>query len=252
MPAPPEVADVCGAVGRIEVERQANIEHPRQANRHVGVARKIEVELHRVGQRGEPGLLHVWRQACIGGFEHRVGIGRDTVGKHDFFKQPGGEYRQPRRKIGAIKTVGRCGVELRHHLCVVQHRARHQVRKVRHEKPVVQELGLAHLGAVGIHQKSNLREAVERDADGQDDVADRPCCAEGEIDVVDKKIDVFKVGQQPQVEAYAQHQPQPRSSAAPCLQGHSRSDEKVGADREQEQTCEQRHPPAIKNQRGQE
>src|SRR6187402_3060376 len=52
VPTTPEVADVARLVGRIEVQRQLNAEHARQADRHVRVAGEIEVQLQRVGQRG--------------------------------------------------------------------------------------------------------------------------------------------------------------------------------------------------------
>ena len=56
VPAPPEVADRHGAVGRVEVERQPQAEHQREADRHVGVAGEVEIDLQRVGAGGDPGL----------------------------------------------------------------------------------------------------------------------------------------------------------------------------------------------------
>ena len=54
VPAPPELDDVLRLVGRVEVERQLHAEHARQTDRHVGVAREVEVELERVGERAAP------------------------------------------------------------------------------------------------------------------------------------------------------------------------------------------------------
>ena len=56
VPAAPEVAHRQGAVGRVEVERDAQAEHQRQADRHVGIAGEVEVDLQRVGAGGGPGL----------------------------------------------------------------------------------------------------------------------------------------------------------------------------------------------------
>ena len=56
VPAPPEIDDAGGLVGRIEIERQEDAEHQRHADRHVGIAGEIEIELEGVGQRADPGL----------------------------------------------------------------------------------------------------------------------------------------------------------------------------------------------------
>ena len=52
-------------VGRVEVERQLDAEHARQADRHVGVAGEVEVELQRVGERAAPGGEQVGRAAAL-------------------------------------------------------------------------------------------------------------------------------------------------------------------------------------------
>ena len=57
VPAPPEIDDAGGLVGRIEIERQEDAEHQRNADRHVGIAGEIEIELERIGQRADPGLV---------------------------------------------------------------------------------------------------------------------------------------------------------------------------------------------------
>ena len=35
VPAPPEIDDVAGFVGRVEIERKRDVEHPPEADRHV-------------------------------------------------------------------------------------------------------------------------------------------------------------------------------------------------------------------------
>jgi hypothetical protein len=56
VPAAPEVDDVDRLVGAVEVDRQAHVHHQGEADRHVGVAREIEVKLEGVGERPTPGL----------------------------------------------------------------------------------------------------------------------------------------------------------------------------------------------------
>ena len=46
-------------VRRIEIERQLDPEHPRQADRHVRIAGEVEVQLKRVGERAAPGREQV-------------------------------------------------------------------------------------------------------------------------------------------------------------------------------------------------
>ena len=55
VPAPPEVGDVLRLEGRVEVLREAEPEQPGEADRHVRVAREVEVELQRVADRRRPG-----------------------------------------------------------------------------------------------------------------------------------------------------------------------------------------------------
>ena len=56
VPAPPEVGDALGLVGRVEILQELKTEHPSQADGHVGVTGEIEVNLERVGQCAEPGV----------------------------------------------------------------------------------------------------------------------------------------------------------------------------------------------------
>ena len=64
VPAPPEVLHGAGDVGIVEVLDELEAQHPPQPDGHVRVAREIEVDLQRVGDRAEPGQAKVsWRRA---------------------------------------------------------------------------------------------------------------------------------------------------------------------------------------------
>src|SRR5262249_38601307 len=71
VPAAPEVADGVGDVGVVEVLGQVEAEHPPGADRHVGVAGEVEVDLDRVADQPQPGE----RGGELGG-----GDGEDAVG----------------------------------------------------------------------------------------------------------------------------------------------------------------------------
>ncbi len=55
MPAPPELLEARRAVRMGEVLRQLKSKHPPHADRHVGIAGKIEEYLDRKGGEAQPG-----------------------------------------------------------------------------------------------------------------------------------------------------------------------------------------------------
>ena len=54
VPAPPEIGDVQRLVGRVEVDGQADVEHERRGQGHVGVGGEIEIDLEGIGQARHP------------------------------------------------------------------------------------------------------------------------------------------------------------------------------------------------------
>jgi hypothetical protein len=55
VPAAPEIGDVRGEVGKAEVDAQAVAQQGRAGDRHVGIAREIAIDLHRVEEGRRPG-----------------------------------------------------------------------------------------------------------------------------------------------------------------------------------------------------
>ena len=73
VPAPPEVGDRLRAeYGPVEVLGKPEAEHPAEADRHVGVAGEVEVDLQRVGERAEPRR----RRGQSGRASAKAGVGR--------------------------------------------------------------------------------------------------------------------------------------------------------------------------------
>src|SRR5258706_12737419 len=103
MPAAPEVDDVLRLVGRIEIQRQLHTEDTRQTDRHVGVARKIEVELERVGECTTPRAQQI---RCAGIQKERRGVNGYAVRDHRFLEQADEENRQSDRDILQVEAVG--------------------------------------------------------------------------------------------------------------------------------------------------
>src|SRR6185437_7682595 len=69
VPASPELDDAGGFIGRIEVLRKPDPETPCRADCYVGVAGKIEVELHRVSESATPGAEQIQPASGFSGIE---------------------------------------------------------------------------------------------------------------------------------------------------------------------------------------
>ena len=83
VPAPPEIDDRDRLVGRVEIQRQENAEHQRDADRHVGIAGEIEIELERVSQHADPGLIEGRRIGTEGLRDQRL----NAVGQAGLLEQ---------------------------------------------------------------------------------------------------------------------------------------------------------------------
>ena len=168
VPAPPEIDDASRLVGRIEIQRQEDAEHQRHADRHVGIAGEIEIELERVGQRADPGLIEGRRSWAEGERDQRL----DAVGQAGLLEQADGEDDQAAQDQMRIGALGLRALELRDHVLVVQDRPGDQMREIGDEQRVMRQRVARDLAPVGIDQKRDLGEGVEGDADRQHDVDD--------------------------------------------------------------------------------
>ena len=59
MPTPPKLGDRRRFVGREEIDRHRDVEHAGKSDRHVGITRKVEIELEREAQRAPQAWLMV-------------------------------------------------------------------------------------------------------------------------------------------------------------------------------------------------
>ena len=69
VPPAPEIGDALRFIRGVEVEREPDAEEAPQADRHVRVAREIEVYLHAVSQSRRPGANERCADAKLGGLE---------------------------------------------------------------------------------------------------------------------------------------------------------------------------------------
>ena len=84
MPAPPKINNAGGSVGGIEIAGQADVEQQRQADGHVGIARKITIQLHRKYYGSDDELQTIeWGRMII----HMIDEHGSIVGNNHFFEK---------------------------------------------------------------------------------------------------------------------------------------------------------------------
>ena len=86
MPPAPKIDDALRLVGRPEIERQHDAEHPRRTERHVRVSGEVEVDLKSIGKCGTPAFeQREWRTGSSGG-ESRRREARHVIGDDRFLE----------------------------------------------------------------------------------------------------------------------------------------------------------------------
>jgi hypothetical protein len=137
MPAPPELRQRLRDVGRIEILLEAKSQHASEADRHVRITRKIEVDLHREAGEAEPGKTGA--QACGISGEHLIGEGAERIGNQQLASHPAREAEKAGPEIVPLDRRRRSDLVL--HLVIFQNRSGQQLREEQHEQAVIPERG---------------------------------------------------------------------------------------------------------------
>ena len=173
VPTAPELDDAPRLVGRVEVFREPDAEAPRGADRHVRVAREIEVELGRVGQCASPGGEQVNCLPGCGSVEGGRDERRDAIGEERLLRKPDAEEAQSDGEVlDALAPALHILLKLRNDLVVAQYRACDQPGEEGNENGEAQRLQPVMGAAADINEEPDLLEGEERDPKGQDDAAD--------------------------------------------------------------------------------
>ena len=240
MPAPPELGDAGGLVGAVEVQREANIQHPRQADRHVGVAGEIEIDLQGVGERGVPRFEERQARAVGGGGESDVREAAEHVGEDEFLAQA---EQKDQHAVGEVPGVGADharGGHLRNDLGRADDRAGDQMREEGDEGAIGQHGGAEAAIAGGVDQEHDLLEGEEADRQWQGDVQrGRRRCRD-----VQQEVGVFEPAQQSEVGGDAGGQP---GSCGRCV-AQLPGDGVVPGDGGDQQRQVRRVPPGVEEQ----
>ena len=85
MPALPQLCDIVGEVGEIEVSGQVNVQNFCHTHGHIRVAGEIKVDLHRVGKDGEK-YGHATKSQR--GIEDLIDKNRQSVCQNQLFEHP--------------------------------------------------------------------------------------------------------------------------------------------------------------------
>lgn len=243
MPAPPEIDDRGGLVGRVEVERQLDVEKPSQSESHVGVPGKVEVDLEGVAEGAAPGLEKGQPPAAVEDARHPWG---ERVGDDQFLEEPQGEQGQPHGQVAVAQAEGPQAGELGHDLVVADDGARDELGKEGDEEGVMDEGVLLGQPLAAVDEIGDLLEGEKRDAQGEEYVSRHPLQATETGQVLHEEVGVFEVADQGEVDGDAGVEPGPASAAAfdqapPGV---------VEEDGKKDEEDEGRIPVGIKDQRG--
>ena len=202
MPPPPEFRRVFRHQRVVEVFEEAEAEHPTEADRHVGVAREVEIELegeeHGSGPAGEQGDV---REAVEGVDDRRAG-----VGDQGFLGKSLGEAEKAVVELG---RRNRAGVQLSLDVLVAHDGSRDQLGEEGNVEQETEE-GLLHVGVLPVHvdHVGHGLEGEKADADGHGYRDDGDRDAEHRVHRLRQKAEVFIKSQHPEVRNDGEGQPE--------------------------------------------
>ncbi len=168
MPPPPELGERTRRIGTIEILGQPESEEPAQADRHVRIAREVEVDLKRITEKSEggdggPKLVRGQREDRVGGHAERV--------RHEQLLREA-DREAPNPLGGSLDVddpVGQLGDEV----LVADDRSRDQLRKECDEERQADRIALGGmLTPMHVDQIRDRLEREERDPDREMDIGE--------------------------------------------------------------------------------
>ena len=255
MPSPPEVGDAFRKIGTLKVLVKPDAEHLRTPAGNIHVTREVGVKLNRVKDKDrrpadEAGVVP--DRAPDG-----IDAVRDNVGDHHFLEEA------PRHALDAENRLfvveGLLLEELRRETPVIADRALQDLRKIRDEERVPEEVPFGgddlalHVNAVAealehVEGKPDRQQQLDR---GQRSM--NPNRAHQPVDIGEKKLQVFEDDEHPYRDDGGPHD-SPRARDTFCIHADSGEvrDSRRHAQEDQivrrrpgikEPTCSQEHPP---------
>ena len=160
VPATPEFGDGLREVGIVEVLEELESEHASEANRHVGVAAEVEVDLQRVADGPEPRERAGWRgrsERLVRHFRHHVGEQHLLVEADD----------EPEDATRELVPAGPARSDLVTDRCVAHNGARNELREERNVQGQQKRIALGPDATGDVDHVAERLEGEERDTNRQ-------------------------------------------------------------------------------------
>ena len=244
VPTPPEVPQRGGAVGNVEILRQQNAEHERDAERHVGIAREVEIDLEGEAEGGLPGLHHGHGLARRRGLEDRIDEGCQRIAEEDLLRQAHAEEQDAAPE--ALGPVGPCIgslVELVHDLAPAHEGAGQNLREERDVEGVADEVVGRRPASTQVDEIHHMVEGEERDPERQHQIGVGQARAGDEVREIGEEVQVLEGCQNREVGGDSE-----RDRPTDLRPQEESRQEPVQADRAGEQRHEADVPPAIEHE----
>ena len=240
MPPPPELRDGLREIRVVEILQEVKAEHPPQADGHIRVARKVEVDLPRIGRRPQPGQRG-GQELRPGGID-LVGQQAELVGQQHFLAQA--EEKADRsicKRIQSLPSVP----DLVRHGGIADNGARHQLGKQGDIERYPQRVAFRRsLSPINVQHIAQPLKGKKGDPDGQRHFRHRKPGPDA-VQVCPQKAGIFEPAQQSQVDCRHQARPQP---ASPSVRSGQQAPRVVDRDGEQHQQQKSGAAIAVKKQ----
>jgi hypothetical protein len=233
-------------VGRVEVLGQRDPEEEGEAQRHVGVAREVEVELEGVGQRRLPGRRDGGRGTRRDPGVDGVHVGGERVPQEGLLGEPEGEqHHAPGEALPRVRPPEGGTVELVHHLRGAHERPRQHPGEEGHVEGVAQKPNGPRPPGPQVGEVHHVLEREERDPDGEREVeARRGPARRQHRGEAGEEVEVLEHPEKEQVHGQGR-----RDQARARRPGEGRAHEPVRCHRRREQGREAGIPPAVEQER---
>ena len=194
MPTPPELGGAAGDVGIVEIFGKVKAKDLSQADRHIAVAGKIEIDVQHIGGGVHPAIQH---RGLSGGFIHRNELIQHIGDEHLFGKSQHKALRTGGNHIGG----GAALLKLRLDIGIADNGPCNKLREHGDVSAEVDQIALGGNGtAVDVHHIAEDLKGVEADTDGQRHPQKRHRKTGDGIEAADKEIGVLAVAQKQQAE----------------------------------------------------
>ena len=242
VPAPPELADAAGNEGRVEILQEAEAQHAAQADGHVGIAGKIEIQLQEEQCRRQPAGKegHLRRQGQ--GLQHLPA----QVRQQHLFPEAQGEAEEALPQALLRHLPMRDGLR---HVAVADDGAGDELGEQGHIQQQPQGVPLqGRLAPVHVHGIGDDLEGIEGDADGELGLGHAIGKARESAEIVHQKGRVLEIQQGGQADDDADDERQLPAPVRLGIDDDPGADMVYGGGKEHGQ-YPHRLPPGVEQQR---